>query len=174
MCSSLFSSPTTIRTKDLYIYIYRDGTYDIDLNEMEMNISSRNILNLLDLPNEILLMIIKYLNMVDVIYSLVDVTERLNQLVLNPFYTRILDMTCVKMELLPERVYSTDDHVRERICQNVLSRINHQVDELIINQPSIKRVLHTIDFPQLHSLLLIDLNETSFFEFLKGNSHLVC
>jgi len=108
--------------------------------------------------------------MVDVLYSLVDVTERLDQLVLNPIYTRILDMTCVRMELLPDRVYSTDDHVRERICKNVLSRINHQVNELIVDQPSIKRVLHTTDYPQLHSLSLIDLDERSFFDFLKGNS----
>jgi hypothetical protein len=134
-----------------------------------MNISNRNSLNLLDLPNEILLIIIKQLNMVDVLYSLVDITERLDQLVLNPMYTRILDMTCMKMKLYPNRIYSTDDHVRERICKNVLPRTNHQVEELIIDQPSIKRVLHTTDFPQLHSLLLIDLDETSFFDFLKGN-----
>jgi hypothetical protein len=135
-----------------------------------MNISSRNILNLLDLPNEILLIIIKQLDMVDVLYSLVDVTERLDQLVLNPMYTRTLDMTCRKMEFYPDYIYSTDNHVRERICQNVLSRINHQVNELIIDQSSIERVLHTIDYPQLHSLTLIDFNETSFFNFLKGNS----
>ena len=114
-----------------------------------MNISNRNSLNLLDLPNEVLLIIVKQLNMVDVLYSLVDVTERLDQLVLNPMYTRILDMTCVRMELLPDRVYSTDDHEGERICKNVLSLINHQVNELIVDQPSIKRVLHTTDYPQL-------------------------
>jgi hypothetical protein len=140
------------------------------MNEIEMNISKRNSLNLLDLPNEVLLIIVKQLNMVDVLYSLVDVTERLDQLVLNRIYTRILDMTCVRMELLPDRVYSTDSHVCERICKNVLSRINHQVNELIVDQPSIKRVLHTTDYPQLHSLSLIDLDERSFLDFLKGNS----
>ena len=135
-----------------------------------MNISSRNSRNLLDLPNEVLLIIIKQLSMVDILYSLVDVTERLDQLVLNPIYTRILDMTCIRTELLPDRVYSTNDHVRQRICQNVLSRIDHQVNKLIIDQPSIKQVLHDIDYPQLHSLSLIDFNERSFFDFLKGNS----
>jgi hypothetical protein len=135
-----------------------------------MNISNRNSLNLLDLPNEILLIIIKQLNMVDVLYSLVDVTERLDQLILNPIYIRILDMTCMKMKLHSYRIYLTDNHVCERICQNVLSRINDQVNELIIDQPSIERVLHTIDYPQLHSLSLIHVDETSFFDFLKGNS----
>ena len=135
-----------------------------------MNVSNKNSLNLLDLPNEVLLIIVKQLNMIDVLYSLVDVTERLDQLVLNPISTRILDMTCVRMELLPDRVYSIDDHVRERICKNVLSRINDQVNELIVDQSSINQVLHTTDYPQLHSLSLIDLDERSFLDFLKGNS----
>ena len=135
-----------------------------------MKISNRNCLNLLDLPNEILLIIIKELNMVDVLYSLVDVTERFDELILNPILTRILDMGYLKMELFPDRVYSIDDHVRERICQNILPRINHQIHEMIIDQSSIEEVLHTIDYPQLHSLSLIDLDEITFFDFLKRNS----
>lgn len=79
-------------------------------------------------------------------------------------------MTCGKMALFPDRVYSIDDHVRERICKNVLSRINGQVNELIVDQSSIKQVLHTTDYPQLHSLSLIGLEERSVFEFLKSNS----
>lgn len=136
---------------------------------MEMSISNRNSVNLLDLPNELLLIIVKQLDMIDVLYSLVDVTERLDKLVLNRIYTRVLDMTSIRMELFPDRVYSSDDHVRERICKNVLSRISHQVNELIVDQSLIKRILHTTGYPQLHSLSLIDINVRSFFDFLKGN-----
>ena len=132
-----------------------------------MNVSNRNFLNLLDLPDEILLIIIKQLIMADILYSLVNVTERLDQLVLNPSYIRILDMTCMKIHSYD--IYLIDDHVCERICQNVLSRINDQVTELIMDQSSIERVLHTIDYPQLHSLALIHIDETSFFDFLEGN-----
>ena len=38
-----------------------------------MNMSNTNHLNILDFPNELLLIIIKQLNMVDVLYSLADV-----------------------------------------------------------------------------------------------------
>jgi len=51
----------------------------IEMNELDMNISTNNNLNILDLPNEILLMIFKKLNMVDVLYSLVDITQRFDQ-----------------------------------------------------------------------------------------------
>ena len=45
-----------------------------------MNISNRNSL---DRPNEVLLIIVKELDAVDVLYSLVDVIERLDQFVLS-------------------------------------------------------------------------------------------
>ena len=78
-------------------------------------------ISLLDLPNEMLLLIKKQLNMVNVLYSLVDVTQRLDQLVLNSTYTRTLNMTCLKTELFPNRVYSIDD----RVLFSISSKVNH-------------------------------------------------
>ena len=145
-----------------YAYI---NEYVIDQNETEMDISKKQCLSLLDLPNEMLLLIMKQLNMVDVLYSLVDVTQRLDELVLNSKFTRTLDMTCLKTESFLNRVYSIDDHVLERICKDVLPRLNDQVNELIIDQHSIKRVLHGSDYHQLVSLSLMDLDETFFVDF---------
>ena len=125
-------------------------------------------LNLLDLPNEMLLFIMKQLNMVDVLYSLVDVTQRLDQLVLNSSSTRTVDMTCLETGFFPDRVYSINDHVLGRICQDVLPRISDQVHELILDQHSIKRVLHASDYRQLVSLSLIDVDETFFFDFFES------
>ena len=53
-----------------------------------------------------LLFTMKQLNMVDVLYSLVDVTQQFDQLVMNLIYTRTLDMTCLDMELFPNRVFN--------------------------------------------------------------------
>ena len=68
----------------------------------------RRRLNLLDLPNEALLIIIEYLPMIDAFCSFLDITPRLDQLVLNPFAMRTLNMTCLRLELLPQRIYSLD------------------------------------------------------------------
>ncbi len=43
-----------------------------------------NCLNILDLPDEILLIICSKMNIVDVLYSLVDVNQRFDRLVLDP------------------------------------------------------------------------------------------
>jgi hypothetical protein len=84
-----------------------------------MNIPSGQQLTLLDWPNEILLMIMKYLAMVDALYSFVGITERLDQLVLNSISTRTLNMTCLRLELLPERIYSLDERALATLCRPV-------------------------------------------------------
>ncbi len=58
-----------------------------------MNTSKNNHLNILDLPNEIFVIIFNKLNMVDVLYSFVDINERFNRLIFDPLYIRNLDMT---------------------------------------------------------------------------------
>ena len=136
------------------------------MNELDMNISNNNNLNILDLPNEILLIIFNKLNKVDVLYSLVDITQRFDQLVLDPFYIRNLNMTSMTMKSFYDRTYSIDNQVLDRICKNILPRIYRQINELIVEQHSMERVLHTINYPQLYSLTLMDFSEEVLFNYL--------
>jgi hypothetical protein len=123
---------------------------------------------MLDLPNEILLIIFNKLNMIDVFYSLVNVCERFDQLVFDPFHIRNLDMTSMTMKSFSDRTYSVDDHVLDRICENILPRIHHQVNELIIEQQSMQRVLYTFNYPQLYSLTLLDFQLERLPKYLTG------
>ena len=140
---------------------------------MEMDIPTDNRLNLVDLPNEIFLMVMKKLNMNDVLYSLVDVHERWNDLVLNPLYVRRVDLTCVKVTPSDDWIYSTDDHVVERICRDVFPRINDQVKELRVDQHALARVLHATSYPQLESLALIDIDDQVYLEFMRSKFFLL-
>ena len=124
-----------------------------------MNISNNDHLNILDLPNEILLKIFQELNMVDVLYSLVDVTQRFNQLIFDPFYIRNLNITSMRMKSFYDRTYSIDKQILDRICPNILPRISHQVNHLIVERYSIESVLHTMNYPQVCSLTLLDFPE---------------
>jgi hypothetical protein len=134
-----------------------------------MNILNKNhLLEMLDLPNEILLIIFNKLNMVDVFNSLVNVCERFDQLVFDPFHIRNLDMTSMTMKSFFDRTCSVDDQVLSRICENILPRIHHQVNELIIEQNSIQRVLHTFNYPQLYSLTLMDFEAGRLSKYLTG------
>jgi hypothetical protein len=124
--------------------------------------------NVLDLPDEILFIIFKKLNILDVLYSLVDVNQRFNQLVFDPFYIRNLDITSMTMKAFFDRTFSIDNHILDKICQNILPRIHHQVKELTIEQHSLTRVLHTINYPQLYSLSLIDFQDKKLVKYLTG------
>jgi hypothetical protein len=134
-----------------------------------MNIAKKTkLVNILDLPNEVLLIILNKLDMVDVFNSLVDVCKRLDQLVFDPFCIRNLDMTSMTMKSFFDRTYSVEDQVLSRICSNILPRIHHQVNELIIEQQSIERVLHALNYPQLYSLTLMDFEAEKLCQCLTG------
>ena len=131
-----------------------------------MNMSNNNHLNILDLPNEILFIIFNKLNMVDVLYSLVDITQRFNQLLFDPFYIRNLNMTSMRLKSFYDRIYSIDNQVLDRICKNILPKIYHQINELTVEQYSMERVLHNINYPQLYSLTLVDFPDEVLFNYL--------
>ncbi|CAF4355195.1 unnamed protein product, partial [Rotaria sordida] len=58
--------------------------------------------------------------MVNVLYALVGVNQRFDQLVLDPLYIRNLDMTSMTMKSYHDRIYSIDNQVLSRICKNIL------------------------------------------------------
>ena len=133
-----------------------------------MNISKNTYLNILDLPNEILLIIFNKLKQVDVLYSLVDVTQRFDRLVLDPLYIRNLDIISMTIKSYYDPIYSIDYQVLSRICKNVLRRIHHQINELIVEQYSMEHILHMINYPQLNSLSLVDFQDEVLLNSLIG------
>ena len=82
--------------------------------------------NLLDVPNEILLMIMKCLAMVDALCLFVGISERL-------ISTHTLNMTCLRLELLPERIYSLDERALATLCRNVWPHSRHHITQLIVD-----------------------------------------
>ncbi|CAF3635555.1 unnamed protein product [Rotaria socialis] len=108
--------------------------------------------------------------MVDVLYSLMDVTQRFDQLAFDPFYIRNLNVTSMTMKSFYDRTYSIDNQVLDRICRNILPRIYDQVNELVVEQYSMERVLHTVNYPQLYSLTLMDFPEEVLLNYLTSNT----
>ena len=76
----------------IYIYIDDGILKHIDNYRLDMSTVDINDINILDLPDEILLAIINKLNMIDILYSLVDVNQRFDRLVLDPLYIHHLDL----------------------------------------------------------------------------------
>ncbi|CAF3999621.1 unnamed protein product [Adineta steineri] len=134
-----------------------------------MNISNNNYSNIFDLPNELLFIIIKKLNIGDVIYSLVDVNERFVHLLFDPFYIQNLNITLMTMKSFCHRTFSIHEQVLSNICENILPNIHDQVKQLVIEQHSIKRIL-TYNYSQLYSLSLVNFKEEILFQYLTDYS----
>jgi hypothetical protein len=148
--------------RDIYINKHK-------LDELDMNTSKNNHhLNILDLPNEILFIIFNKLNMVDILYSLVGINERLDRLIFDPLYIRNLDMTIMITKSYFDYTFSIDNHVLDEICEKILPRIHHQVNKLSVQPHSMERVLRSFNYPQLYSLSLLDFPEKMLSQYLTG------
>ena len=89
-------------------------------------------LNLLDLPDEILLMIFKELNTVDVLYFVANVNQRLNYITHDYLFVRQLDLT--GLSTIKDRCneHLADEQVLSHLCQNILGRIHYQMHRLTL------------------------------------------
>jgi hypothetical protein len=121
-----------------------------------MDSLNKNHLNILDLPNEILLIIFNKLHIVDVLYSLVYVTKEFDQLAVDPLRIRHLDTTILTIKSVFDRTFSIDRQILDRLSDKILLRIHHQVYQLTVEPHSIDRFLRTVDYPQLYSLSFVD------------------
>jgi len=129
-----------------------------------MNTLSNNDINILDLPDETLLIILSKMDMIDVLYSLVDVNKCFNQLVFDLVYIHHLDLT-VKTSL--DHNLPVDNQVFNQIRTKVLPRICSKVNKITITPPSMDFIFNTtIDYPQLHSLLLADFEHKTLYRYI--------
>jgi hypothetical protein len=117
-----------------------------------MNISNTSDINILDLPDEILHIIFNKLNTIDIFYSLVGVNQRFDRLALDSLVIHHLDLV-IRQSNIPNS--SVDNHIFDKICLKILPRINENVTKLTIDPCSMERILGAVDYPQLHSLLLV-------------------
>jgi hypothetical protein len=147
-----------------HIYIEINALHEL----ADMNNLNNNHLNILDLPDEILYIIFKKLDMVDVLYSLVDVNQQFNRLVLDSLYVRDLNLTTnITINSVYGHIFPIDTQVLSRICEKILSRINHQVHKLTVEPYSIKDIL-AVNYPQLYSLSLIYFQKETLNQYLTG------
>ena len=134
-----------------------------------MNISNNNCLHIFDLPNEILFMIFKKLNITDVLHSLVDVNKQFDRLSLDSLYVRDLDMTDIMtINSLYDETSSIDTKILSKIYEKILPCIHHQVYKLTVEEYSMKQILLAANYPQLYSLSLFNIHEVTLHQYLRG------
>lgn len=99
-------------------------------NSLDMNISNRQSINILDLPDELLRAIFNKLHIVDIFYSLVNVNQRFDRLSLDSLYIHELDFIFKESNIYNSATYI---HILHKIYEQILPRINDKVKKFIVD-----------------------------------------
>ncbi|CAM4876293.1 unnamed protein product [Rotaria socialis] len=105
---------------------------------MNMSTFNNNDINIFDLSDELLLYIFNKLHTIELLYSLVNVNQRFDRLVLDPFYTHHLDLT-----VRPLRYYTSPvkTQIFDRIRTQVLPRIHQKLNKITVDPLSMECIL---------------------------------
>jgi len=107
-----------------------------------------SFIQLNDLPDEILMIILKKLNNLEVLYSLIGVTKRLNKIVHDPIFTHYLTLMSWASNNF---VYPLSNPVLGEFCLRILPKIHYQIKSLYLESLSMERILAT-NYPNLSQL----------------------
>ncbi|UJR12937.1 hypothetical protein I4U23_017110 [Adineta vaga] len=128
-------------------------------------------MNLLDLPNEILLYIFAKMNVVDALFRQSGFNQRLDQLLFNSIYVRELDFTIKSWD---NSISSINDLVINHVCEKILPHINDKVIKLIVEPYAIERALNSaIIYPKVSSLSLLNFRSKILLQHLSENNILI-
>jgi hypothetical protein len=106
---------------------------------------------LLDLPDEILLIIIKELGSVDALYSFLNINKRLNQLTKSINNTKFLDFST---KILRAELYSSNRIKFNQFTNEILPQIYHNVVGLTMDFFSMNFILPLYEFPNLTQIVI--------------------
>ncbi|CAF1125301.1 unnamed protein product [Rotaria sordida] len=121
---------------------------------------NRTDIHLLDLPVEILLKILKELNNIDVLYSLIGI-EGLDILAQDEIFTNTLNFAFTDNN----DKYSMDEPMLNRFCKDILPRIHYNVKCLYLEITTMDRILRAGIYPNLTQLKIFQFHGNLFLHF---------
>ena len=102
-----------------------------------------------DLPDEILLLILKNLFNVEVLYYLTDVNDRLKRIAHDPILTRYLSLMKYFSNVVIDPL---SESMLDCFCLKILPKIHEKIQWLNLESSSMKRILLTGNSPTLTGL----------------------
>jgi hypothetical protein len=131
-----------------------------------MNEMNKSNMNLVDLPYEILFLILKKLDNMNVLYSLLNLAnQQLDKLEQDETFTKTLNFV---MSTSTEDICPIDDLLFDRFCVDILPTIDYNVRSLVLEAGSMERILHAATFSNLTQLKVFNFNEKVLSHYFTG------
>ncbi|CAF3713535.1 unnamed protein product [Rotaria socialis] len=123
-----------------------------------------------DLPDEIIFIIFKKLNKLDVLYSFINVNTRFNNIVHDPTFTSGLTLFNY---LSYDYIYPLSDLILERFCLQILPKIARQIKWLDLEPLSMKRIFLSANYPNLFRLGIYYIKKQAALNLFTGKIFLL-
>ena len=118
-----------------------------------------------DLPDEILLIILKKLKKINVLYSLIGVNKRIDRIVHDSIFTSSLTLFDY---LSYGRIYPLPNLILERFCSEIIPKIHQKIEWLDLEPLSMKHILLSAKYPNLFGIGLYNIEKATCFNLFKG------
>jgi hypothetical protein len=133
-------------------------------------IMTHSLVQLNDLPDEILMIIFKHFTNDEVLYSLISLNKRLNTFAHDSTFTSHLTL----MRCFPNNsIHPLSDTVLDRFILQILPSIHHKIQWLDIESSSIERILLSTNYPNLYGLGLFNLEIEKAKHLFTGTIYLI-
>src|SRR5689334_16797640 len=116
---------------------------------------NRSCVQLNDLPDELLILIFKQMNNVEILYSLFNVNKRLDSIVQDSIFTNYLNF--LKWSSKKHRNIFSPEIIFNRFCLQILPAIQEKIQWLCVESSTMKQILYATDYPNLYGLALFNL-----------------
>ena len=129
---------------------------------------SQSDVHLFRLPNEILMIILKKLDNMDVLYSLMGTcNERFDILLQSNVFTNTLNLT-EKSSTDDDDISSLDRPIIDRFSIDILPKIHQNMKEMILSSISMRDILLAGNYPNLTHLKLFNFEQKIALDYFKG------
>ncbi|CAF1377089.1 unnamed protein product [Rotaria magnacalcarata] len=126
---------------------------------------------ILDLPDEILLLVLKKLDNIDVLYSLLGINNhRLDVIVQEKIVTDVLSF--VSISNLTEEISPISALALNRFRNGILPKIHKNVKSFIVESDSFECILGAATYPNLTQLKIFNLNKAFVSRYFMDDSPL--
>jgi hypothetical protein len=122
-------------------------------------------LQLNNLPDEILLMIFKNLNNVELFYSLIGIHKRLDKILHDFIFTNTLTLLETSSSL---HICSLSSPVLDRFCLQILPNIGHRIKWLNLEASSMERILSSGNYSNLSGLGIYNITKQNALNLVTG------
>lgn len=118
-----------------------------------------------DLPDEILIIILKNLNKINVLYSFIDVNKRFDKIVQDSIFTSSLTLFNY---FSYDDIYPLPHLILDRFCSKILPKIHQRIKWLDLEPLSMERILLSANYPNLFGLNICNIKKDIALKLFTG------